>query len=271
MKLRKMLFMGLADRVTIYRFATFIGIALWFLSLVPALLLRDFTPSAVPRGSRARSVGWRGLLSGIQHPRLMLQLAVPSALITLGAGFVLPLMNVFFHEHMHLGEMQIGSTFAISSAFVAVGALLSPLVAARLDRVSAVTLTRLLSVPFILMLGFAANMGETLVPSLSIAGLAFVARAVFMNMSFPIENAFEMEVLDRQERATYIGVESTITSTLRAFAGLLGASLMARGDFQTPFLIMAALTLGATVLYYLFFRRVVLVPQVAPAGSAGAA
>jgi hypothetical protein len=170
-----------------------------------------------------------------------------------------------------MGEMEIGSTFAISSAFVAFGALLAPDVARRLDRVNAVTLTRLLSVPFILMLGFAANMGETLAPTLSVAGLAFVARAVFMNMSFPIENAFEMELLDRQERATYVGVESTIASTLRALAGLLGASLMAGGDFQTPFVIMAALTLGSTVLYYLFFRKGVLISQVAPVGTAGAA
>src|SRR6185503_17584059 len=78
-----------------YRAATLIGIALWFLSLIPALMLReDRTPSA---GARRVSIGLRN----ITHPRLVGRLVVSGALLSVGYGAALPFMNVFFHEHLH--------------------------------------------------------------------------------------------------------------------------------------------------------------------------
>ena len=55
-------------------------------------------------------------------------------------------------------------------------------------------------------------------------------------------------------RATQVGIEGAVASILLAAGGFLGARMMAGGDFQTPFLNMAACYLASTLLFFTFFR-----------------
>src|SRR6266498_470323 len=132
-----------------YRAATLIGIALWCLSLIPALLLREEKRiSNEPNAGRVK-IG----LGSIKHPALVARLVTTGALLSVGYGAALPFMNVFFHEHLHADEAQIGTTFATASLFVAVGGLFAPLIASRLGKVRGITIARLAAVPVVLSLG----------------------------------------------------------------------------------------------------------------------
>src|SRR4029450_7350173 len=84
-----------------YRAATLIGIALWFLSLIPALMLRE-EPRTDAQGQPARPV--KIGLRSIKHPALVGRLMITGALLSIGYGAALPFMNVFFHEHLHADE-----------------------------------------------------------------------------------------------------------------------------------------------------------------------
>lgn len=255
----------MGDQLTAYRVASFVGIALWFLSLIPALMLQerprlDPSPSGSGRGEGVPGSGpgdgrVRIGFGSIRHPALVAKLVAAGALVTVGYSSALPFLNVFFHEHLHAAESEIGVTFAGVAAFVAVGALFAPLVAARLGKVQGVVVTRLLSVPFVFALAFMGADANDAAVGLSLAGAAVAMRALLMNLSVPLAEAFAMEVLDPSERATMVGIEAAAGSVLRAGAALLGTSWMARGDFQSPFVLAAICYLLATGLFWLFFRR----------------
>jgi MFS family permease len=239
---------SLADKVTLYRASIFIGIAIWALSLIPALMLRGRD-----RPSERGPSGIRNVFAGVRHPQRVLRLVAVGGMVALGFGFVGPLFNVFFYEGLHAHTHDIGMTFASGSLFLAVASLAAPFLAARMSKVQAIVGTRLLAVPFILLIGLSPNLA-TVTTVLTIAGVAYVARIVLANAASPIAEAFSMEILDPGERGTMVGLRSAAQQTLSGLGAFAGARLMASGDFVTPFILMAGLYGASSVLFWLWFR-----------------
>lgn len=238
-------------KVTAYRWATFTGLAVWFLSLIPALMLRARqSEEQVERAPRRP-----GFFSDIKNPRLMAKLVAPEAIAALGGGLVLPLSNIFFAEGLHAHEGQIGVTFALAAGFLAAGAFLAPLLAARMSKVRAVVLSRFVSIPFIVVIALAISGGRRAAWTLPVVGAAWVLRTTLYNMSRPIESAFNMEVLTLRERATLAGLDAASYSGLTAAGAFIGSRLMAAGDYVTPFVAMAALYVLSTAIFWVFFRE----------------
>ena len=102
-----------------------------------------------------------------------------SCLIGTGAGLIVPFFNVYFNKTLQAGPDQIGIIFSLAQASMVVGAAVVPYIAARFGKVKTVSLTYLLSLPFLLLLAFTTN--------LYLAGGAYILRMLFMNMSSPGE------------------------------------------------------------------------------------
>ncbi len=240
---------SVATKVSFYRSAVAIGIVGWFLSLIPALLLRSRV-----REQRGGKGAFALTLRNIKHPQIIRNLVGANAILALGAGFTLPLLQVYFKQGLDANEVYIGGTYATGSAFLAIGSFLAPFIVARLGKVSAIFTARMASIPFIFMLAFAGQAGGPLGVSLLFATLAFTARNALMNMSGPVYDAFSMELLDPSERGSYVGLDTAFGSILNGAAGLAGGVLMARGDFLTPFLVMASLYATSTLVFLRLFR-----------------
>lgn len=247
-------------KVAAYRWAASVGIVLWFFSLIPAWMLRQYPRDVaeeptMPNQSR-RTARLFGLRWGpIRNPLLIAKLVISGTVLSFGAGFVVPLFNVFFQEGLHAQEHEIGLTFASGSGILAMATLLAPFLHERLGKVPAIVLSRLASVPFILVIAFAQDLGPYLAPALSIAGLAYVLRVGLMNVAAPIASAFSMELLDETERGTATGLQMMASGIAGALGSYVGSLLMAAGDYHTPFGAMAALYLVSTGLFWIFFRR----------------
>lgn len=244
-----LLFAERVGKVTAYRWATFIGLGLWFFSLVPALMLRR--TSTGPEGAADRRPG---LFSGIRNPKLMAKLVAPEIFLALGAGLVLPLSNVFFHEGLHLHESRIGLTFAIGQLALAVGALFAPLLVSKMTKVNAVVTSRLASIPFILILAFIMTSSPEGGWVFPLVVIAWAGRTAIFNISSPIESAFNMEILTLRERATLAGFDAGVFSGGVALGAFISSRLITAGNFGTPFLGMTLLYFVSTMLFWLFFR-----------------
>jgi len=258
-------------KVGLYRAVAYIGIGGWFASLIPAILLRQTAQPKSPREASNNQSLFKQLFGNVKHPDRVWRLTAPEVLVGFGAGFALPLMNVFFKQNLGSPEVEIGATFAAGQAFLVVGSFLAPFFAARLGKVKSITFTRLLSVPFILLIAFSPDVGTAFGSVLTVAGLAYIARITLMNMASPVRSAFGMEILDPAERGTQVGIQLALSSALAGAASYFGARLMDAGDFRTPFFIMAGCYLAATALFWQFFagREKQLAPVVpAEAGSA---
>ena len=254
-----LLFIDDVGAVAAYRYASYAGLSLWFVSLAPALMLRSLEaeqqPETQTRRVRRAPNMFAGLFADIRHPRRISYFVLTSALLAVGTAAVAPLLNVVFHEgHIHAGEGEIGVVFAAGELSLAVATLFVPLVAARMLKVDAIALMRVLSLPFILAMGLlplALGEGALLIV---LAGASHVGRVSTFRMSQPLDDAFNMEVLEPRERATSTGIEIAVGAAVSAGAVWLGARLLASGDYTTPFIIMATFYLVATLIYWRVFR-----------------
>ena len=236
--------------VNMYRWVAYLGIVIWFASLIPALMLKQGT---LEKSQAPLTLGT--MFSNVKNPDLILKLSLPAAIIGLGAGFTLPLMNVYFHEGLGANEAEIGVIFAAGQALLVIGSFLAPAIAIRLGKVRAIILTQLASVPFIVLLGYVAELGEVVGSFVIVAVIAYVARITTMDVSGPIREAFSMELLAPSERGTQVGIQRALTAGLFGLAGFFGGQMMNGGDFRTPFFIMAALYLCSIALFWVFFGR----------------
>ncbi len=255
---------SLADKVTLYRASIFIGIAIWALSLIPALMLRG-RDQPLERPIH----GVRSLFAGVRHPDRVLRLVAVGAIAAFGFGFVGPLFNVFFFEGIHAHTHDIGMTFASGELFLALAALAAPFLAARMTKVQAIVGTRILAVPFILLIGLSPSL-STVTTVLTLAGVAYVVRIVLANAAGPIAEAFSMEILDPGERGTMVGLRSTAQQALSGLGAFAGARLMAGGDYTTPFVVMATLYGLSAAVFWIWFRPLERAASPAPKIAAAA-
>ena len=155
--------------------------------------------------------------------------------------------NLYFQGVFNADSAQIGIIFALNTAALSIGNFASPWLADKIGKVNTMVVTEALSVPFLLMLTFA--------PSIYIGAIAYISRAVLMNMAWPVGDAFFMEGLEKEERATAMGVVSTGDSLARAVAANIGGWMLAAGFYREPYVIVSGLYVIGIVALFLFFRN----------------
>lgn len=168
------------------------------------------------------------------------------ATVGLGAGMIVMFFNLFFTHEFPIDSGLLGVIFAINTLILSAGNFLAPALADRLGKVRTVVLTEALSIPFLLTLAWAST--------LQLAVLGYVARSVLMNMAGPVSNAFFMEGLTKEERATAVGVVRSADSLVRAIAANIGGWLLALGLYRLPYVLVSGLYVLGISFFFGFFR-----------------
>lgn len=221
-----------------FRFAL-LGVAvLALLALVAFMRIQSRPPARERRTLRT-------YLAARDWP-LLGKILFPSATVGLGAGLIIPFLNLYFKERFGQDSLQIGGFFAVSQFFTVLGFLLGPAVAHRLGILRTVVLTELASIPFFLLLAFSQ--------SLPVAVFAFWMRGALMNMNHPLMTNFSMELVSADQQA--------VTNSLRMLSWNLswmvstqaGGWMIERYGFVPPMLITIGLYAFSSVLTYWFFR-----------------
>ncbi|MCL4265720.1 MAG: MFS transporter [Anaerolineae bacterium] len=231
--------------VTTYGQSLLLVAALSLLALIPLLFLHSS-----PREKQTdRLAPFR---YARQHPALLGKLITPLMITTLGAGLFVPFMNIFFRETYQSSDATIGSLFATGSLIMALGLLVAPLLADRYGNIKTVILTQALSIPFMAVLGFA--------PWLWLSAVAYLARLILMNMTIPVYQAFAMEQVKEEARAT----ASALLNMGYSFGYMISPAISGRLQVQfgfNPIFGLAILTYGlAIILYWRFFGKQTLSP-----------
>lgn len=210
------------------------------LGLLPLLLLRSRPPGDSPREN-----GISPFRYARQRPRLLGALIAPMLITSLGAGLLMPFMNVFFRRTHGSTDGAIGTLFAVGSLAMAVGLLLAPPLADRFGKIQVVVISQALSVPFLLVLGFA--------PWFWLSAGSYLIRLALMNMSNPVYQAFIMEHVEQDARATVASLVSMSWNFGWAFSPTLSGWLQVEYGFGPVFLGTATTYVLAIFLYRRFF------------------
>jgi hypothetical protein len=126
--------------------------------------------------------------------------------------------------------------------------LAAPLLSARLGKIGAVVLTQLLSIPFLLLSGFA--------PELTIAGAALILRFGLFNLGVPLYDAFAMERSPASARPIVIGLVNGAYASGYLVAPLISTQVQQSFGFAPLFVATACCYLLAALVMSALFRRI---------------
>ena len=175
------------------------------------------------------------------------RLLAPAAFIGLGAGLIVPFLNLYFRDRFHQTPEAIGTHFAVAQVLMTLGFLLGPAMARRVGTVAAIVTTELASIPFFLLLAFAPSLGWALV--------GFWCRAALMNMNQPISSAFALQLVPVDQQAVTNSLRHLAWNGAWFVSTQIGGSWIERAGYTPPILAAVGFYLAGSVSFWWFFGR----------------
>ncbi|HEX7619685.1 MAG TPA: MFS transporter [Anaerolineales bacterium] len=194
-----------------------------------------------------------------KKPAMLGKLILPILVTSIGAGLLMPFMNIFFRVAYHKPDPVIGNLLAWGALAMGVGLLIAPILADRLGKIQVVVISQGLSIPFLALLGFA--------PWFWLSGAAYYIRIALMNMSSPVYQTFVMEHTEPEARATVASLVNMANNFGRAFSPSVSGWMQVNYGFGPVYSGVLVLYTISVYLYWKFFwsSKKATVPIPAPA------
>jgi len=221
-----------------FRITLLLAAATILLAIIPYVLIHSPAPD---RADALDPRLWRH-----RRPRHLFRLAGPQFLVGLGAGLIIPFLNLYFRDRFGADAGRIGEIFGLGQVLTALGFVVGPVLARRFGMIRMVVTAQLTSIPFFLTLAFTGRM--------EIAILAFWMRAALMNMNAPIFSNFAMEVVEDRDQTLTNAVLQLSWNLSWMVSAQVGGLLIQHHGFVPPMLTTVALYCSASLLLLFFFR-----------------
>ncbi len=233
-----------------YRYTLIGGVVLALVSLIFYAMLKSAKPTHSGRPKLAQYFGARDW-------KTVTKIVTPQFLVGMGAGLVIPFLNLYFLDRFHLPSDQIGKIFSFGALFTAVGFLAGPVIARRIGLIKTTVVTQFLSIPFFLILAFSHN--------LYLAIFGFLLRGSLMNLAWPLYNNFAMEMVPDDQRAGTNSVIQLAWSASWMISANVGGHIIQNFGFTAVMLVTVGLYVLSTSLAWAFFRGQVMIGRAAAA------
>ncbi|OLS19329.1 MAG: hypothetical protein HeimC2_41650 [Candidatus Heimdallarchaeota archaeon LC_2] len=233
------------NAIFVLKVALFISVIFWWLSLLPAFFLKE--DPILKQKAKEMSVSARLTFKNVKHWRTISVFVISSIFIGLGAALFVNFFEIFFLLKYAANPAQISIIFAIGSFFIAIGNIISPILADKYGKVNMIVGTRLISVVFMVLIPFSSW--------LFFAGFFYLSRGLFMNSTGPTESALAMETVDDEERTTMEALRQAGASIFSAIGFLIGGFYFNQEKFVEPFVIASVLYLIAIFVFWQHFRN----------------
>ncbi|HDQ35120.1 MAG TPA: MFS transporter [Chloroflexi bacterium] len=183
-----------------------------------------------------------------EHRNMMTRLLLPTLVLSLGAGMLIPFLNIFFRFRYALPDDTIGTLFGIGSLWMGLAILIGPVLANRWGKAKTVVITQAISIPFLITLGF--------VNSLPLAVAAFWIRMALMNLSAPVYQTMVMEEADASSRGMAASLYSMIWNLGRAVSPSVSGPIQEVYGFDPVFIsTILSYILSVYLVYRWFVKR----------------
>jgi MFS family permease len=211
------------------------------IGVIPLILLR------MPQLAHGERAVFAPVQYATKNPAKLTKLVLPMLITSLGAGLIMPFMNVFFRLQYNQSDQVIGALFAWGSLSMGLGLLAAPPLAERLGKIEVVVITQGLSIPFLILLGFS--------PIFWISAVAYLIRVALMNMSSPVYQTFVMEQVEPSSRAMVASLTSMAWNFGWSISPTISGILQVRYGFGPPFTGTIILYIVSVFLYWFFWLR----------------
>jgi len=140
-----------------------------------------------------------------------------------------------------------GCPMAQMTLAMGIGLLIAPPLAERMGKIQFVVVTQALSIPFLILLGFA--------PWFWLSAAAYYIRVALMNMSGPVYQTFVMEHVEEDARATVASLVSMSWNFGWAFSPMISGWMQVRYGWGMPFAGTVLLYCVSIYMYWAFFWK----------------
>jgi len=232
---------ALGDIIKGYRYTLYLGIALSLFTLIPIFKIKSAAPS---KDERKITFSLANLK---ERGRFYFKISFSNFVVGLGAGLIIPFLNLYFRDRFNLTPDTIGWFFFFVTCAMFIGSLSGPVLAKKLGLVRTVVFTQLLSVPFLLILAYSYF--------LPLVFVAFVLRGGLMNLGVPIVNNMGMELSRKNEQGLVNALLMITWTSSWMVATAIGGYMIDRFGYTFTMNITIILYVISAVSYYGFFRK----------------
>jgi hypothetical protein len=142
---------------------------------------------------------------------LIAEAAIPTFLIAFGAGFTIPVINLFFHDVHGMNAENFSLMNSIAFSLVAISGLLVPEIKRRYGYTVAITLVQ--SIAIVLLFAMATtDWYNDFRIGIIIAVVTFTLRQPLMNMAGPMTGELTMKYVGEKNRAMISAINASIWS-----------------------------------------------------------
>ncbi len=230
-----------ATSSTAYAGALGIIAGLSALALIPLLALRT------PRLAAGEKSLFAPISYAVKHVGTIGKMVLPMLITSIGAGLFMPFMNVFFRVVYKQPDPVIGNVLAWGALAMGVGLIIAPPIAERIGKIQLVVITQGLSIPFLVILGYA--------PWFWLSAAGHYVRLALMNMGGPVYNAFVMENVEPKSRAMVASLTSMAWNFGWAFSPSISGWLQVKYGFGPVYLAVIVIYTLSVFLYWKFFWK----------------
>jgi len=170
-------------------------------------------------------------------------------LVGLASGIALQLLSLWFKKMYGVNEAVLGPWFAAAEITSLVVVPVVPKLTRSLGSPASVLATQGLSAVLLGSMIFA--------PTYELAGIIYIVRNFFMNISWPVQQSYLMGTVTADERASASAITSTIWGVGSSVGPIFAGYLLSGTDYvsiSAPLLIGAVVYLASAIGFYFLFR-----------------
>jgi predicted MFS family arabinose efflux permease len=167
--------------------------------------------------------------------------------VGLGAGLVIPFLNLYFRDRFHQPPDHITFYYFLSHLVMLLGILIGPLLVKQLGLVRAVVVTQLASIPFMLILSYSYVLPLVLT--------AFVLRAGLMNIGVPIITNLGMELAHKREQGLVNALLMVAWTSSWMVSSAAGGLLIEKFGYTITINATICIYVLSSVMFYYLFRQ----------------
>jgi predicted MFS family arabinose efflux permease len=178
--------------------------------------------------------------------RNLIKFTLPTCLLGLGAGFIIPLVPTWLFLKYAIPDTFSGPLLALSGITMALASIGCSALAMYYGSVRAIVLTEGFSTVFMVAIPF--------VPGAALAATLYLARSTLMNMAGPLSDSFMMGVIAPEDRGLASAVDALVWRIPNSITTVVGGMMLASGDYSTPFLLAGGFYVVSIIMFFLFFK-----------------
>lgn len=244
------------EKQVAYQYTLAISCVVLVIGLIPVLFMRAKAKPVKPKQPV------EGITSAVtetkvdkkQQWKTILLFAGAGLPIGLGAGLIIPYLNMYFMHRFDASNSQIGFILSLGQLATVFATLIGPALVKKVGNVKAVVFLQISSIPFLLLTGF-TNM-------LSVAATGFLLRQALMNAGNPIQQTLMMSKVDDSMKGMANSVSQMTFMIGWATMGPIATKFVqtygAYWGYAILFVITAVLYLIGSAYYYFVIGKKVI-------------